>query len=382
MTSRRVATTAWVLSVLLCVAGGVFGFVRHDPSGAGTALVSLVFPTVGVVVARHVPRHPIGWSLLLGGLCGGFGTLGLELAPVAAAHAWPAVITHTAAWLNAWTWVPGLASALVFTALWFPDGQVALRWLRPVPAVALAGVAGWCLTVAPAAWMTPTRELLDNTAPAPTGFRAVLWAIGLGGAAVLLVAAVLATVGLIVRWRHADGLARVQLKWVWSGMSAVGAFLVLSAVVPLGAWQNTLGMLSLDVLAVAIGVSVLRYRLYEIDKVVSRTVSYAVVVALLAAVYVAILTGLASLVPDRYGQFGVAAGTLVVSVLAVPLTRRVRHTVDRRFNRSRFDAEELAARFAALLRRDPTYGSDGAHLLQAVEVSVQPAHASLWLLHP
>ena len=145
--------------------------------------------------------------------------------------------------------------------------------------------------------------------------------------------------------------------------------------------MQTLGEgIGFALIAIATGVAITRYKLYEIERLVSRTVSYAVVLVALAGLYTGILFGLAGLVPADLGQVGVAAATLLVSIVAVPLTRRVRRIVDRRFNRSRFDAERVAGAFAARLRARPERGDVPTDLLEVVQRTVAPAHAGVWLV--
>lgn len=138
-----------------------------------------------------------------------------------------------------------------------------------------------------------------------------------------------------------------------------------------------IGLLAVAPVAVAIAIAVLRYRLYEIDRVVSRTVTYALVLMVLAAVYVGIVAGLTALVPRDLGQVGVAAATLAVSILAVPLTRRVRRLVDHRFNRRRYDADLLVTRYAERLRHPIDHDAAGQDLLAVVQRTLEPTHSSV-----
>ena len=130
----------------------------------------------------------------------------------------------------------------------------------------------------------------------------------------------------------------------------------------------------------SIAIAITRHGLFEIDRIVSRTVSYVVISGLLLGLYIGIVAGFSALLPGHLNSVAVVAATLAVSAVFIPVRRAVQRRVDRRFNRSRYDRSQLVERFADQLRRDPTHGSDGADLLAVVQQSLQPVHAGLWLV--
>jgi N-terminal 7TM region of histidine kinase len=180
------------------------------------------------------------------------------------------------------------------------------------------------------------------------------------------------------RFRRASGERRQQLKWLGSAAA------VCALALPTFVWQNApplvadLLPLALTAVPIAIGVGILRYRLYEIDRLFSRTLSYVILTALLAGTFVGVVALTTDLLPFSSGV-GVAASTLAATVLFNPLRRRVQRIVDRRFNRSRYDAERIVEAFAARLRDAVELESVQTELLDVVQRALEPAHASLWI---
>ena len=201
-----------------------------------------------------------------------------------------------------------------------------------------------------------------------------------------LLAFVLTSIGVIwlsfvvhqvLSWRQADGVHRQQLKWLASGAA-------VALVVGVGGSASTTGVVSyllaatLIALPISIGVGILRYRLYDIDRIISRTLAYAIVTGLLIGVY----TGLVLLTTHLLtfsSSAAVAASTLVAAALFNPLRRRVQHAVDRRFNRARYDADQVAAAFAARLKDTVDLGSVRDDLTGIVSRALEPAHVSVWI---
>jgi hypothetical protein len=183
-----------------------------------------------------------------------------------------------------------------------------------------------------------------------------------------------ALVSLVLRFRAAHGVERQQLRWV-----AVGAAIaVIGLVTPLGeatAWATAGAVLAVPI---AVAVAVLRYRLWDLDRLVSRTVSYALVTALLVVPYLLIVPA-ASRLAGSAGNLGVAAATLLAAAAFLPLLRRVQDLVDRRFNRRRYDAARTVQRFATRLRDQVDLTALSAELLTVVDRTMQPTQASLWL---
>ena len=182
---------------------------------------------------------------------------------------------------------------------------------------------------------------------------------------------------LVLNWRGAGGDRRQQLKWLMAGSAAAAAGFVISNVVPAldpGAIAVGIGV----VLPVCLGVAILKYRLYDIDRIISRTLAYAIVTGLLIGLYAGLVL-LATQVLSLHTPVAVAASTLAAAALFNPLRRRVQQLVDRRFNRARYDAEQTAAAFAARLKDAVDLDSVRDDLARTVHQALEPAHVSVWI---
>jgi hypothetical protein len=398
-TLRRLAWTAWwvlplavAISIPLMLASS-----RARVSSFDLALVVLVaiFPLVGLLILRRHPRNTIGWILIAIGLAWGvsgllddYAVYGLLVAPGTVPGA------DVAFALNQGTWAPGFGLMGTFLILLFPDGHLpSPRW---APVAWVAGVALTVVTlviaVMPDAYEDPPVPGLRN----PIG-----WQAGEGVLQVLLVVflplvplSVLAcAAGLVTRFRRSNGVERQQLKWLASAGAVVGslyglamlcALLVTTGLVtqtmPVSLVQNA-GILSFMLLPVAIGLAVLRHGLYEIDVVINRALVYTSLTATLLLVYLgSVLLLQIALAPlTNESDVAVAGSTLAVAALFGPARSRIQRTVDRRFYRSRYDAELTVDLFATRLRDEVDIDAVGADLLTAVDSTMQPAHASLWV---
>jgi hypothetical protein len=219
----------------------------------------------------------------------------------------------------------------------------------------------------------------------------------LGGAAdaitstavlVLIFAIVISAAGLIVRGIRAKGIERQQFKWLgFAALSIVLVILANSELIPLlpGILDTLAEAVAFTAVPLAIGVAVLRYRLWDIDVIIRKTVQYAIVTALLAALYIGLIVGLQALFSDLIGQTStviVVLSTLVIAALFTPLRRRVQAAVDRRFYRQKYDAEQVLAEFAATLRDETDLDTLTAELLRVIQETMQPEFVSIWLQEP
>jgi hypothetical protein len=210
-----------------------------------------------------------------------------------------------------------------------------------------------------------------------------------GGALLFVVTGLAAVLSLVFRYRRAQTAERAQLRWlVYAGaliVVAVAASLLIGPVMGSSSsannLQNALGTGALALVPVAIGIAVLRYRLYDIDRIISRTVAYAIVTGLLAGVYAGLVL-LATHVLKVHGPVAVAAATLAAAALFTPVRRRVQSRVDRRFNRARYDADQIAAAFAARLKDTVDLGSVRDDLTGSVSRALEPTHVSVWISRP
>jgi hypothetical protein len=239
--------------------------------------------------------------------------------------------------------------------------------------------------------LDPTYASIANPLGLPGGplVEAPLIVINLLAGAVVLLTVPVAAVSLAVRFRHAHGLERQQLRWLAfaAGLASVGALLVLAGTsLPTGT-ATTLALITwgaglcLVLLPVAIGAAVLRYRLYDLDRIISRTLAYALLTVLLGGGYVLVVLGLGQLL-GRDSSLVVAAATLAVAALFQPVRRRVQDLVDRRFNRRRYDAARTVDAFATRLRDQVDLDALHTELLGVVAQTMQPTQTSLWLRQP
>jgi len=353
-----------------------------------TSLILIVtLPGIGWLVATRRPENRIGWMLLAVGFflaLGGFSVTYAEHGLIDDPGSLP--LADLMSWLKLMTWQPGFV-LLILLLLVFPDGRLPSR--RWVPIVWIAGIA-FVLMVVPQAiafWryqgplLVPFNVATPASDPAPA-IAGLLQGVGL---ILCLVVAVASAAAVIVRFRRSAGAEHLQIKWFASAAAVeFAAIFIMSApppaVVP-PPFDALLAIVVAPLIPIAIGIAILRYRLYDIDRIISRTVSYGAVTGILALVFVGTIlvsqTILASFF--RGSSVAVAASTLVVAALFQPLRRRVQAVVDRRFNRSRYDAERTAAAFGARLRDEVDLANLKAEMRQVVAATVAPVTVGLWI---
>jgi hypothetical protein len=385
LASPVTATVLAVLTLMLLAGALVLSALTGQLSvlGSGPIVpVAVVYAAVGFVVARRQPGNPIGWILitwivvfLLSGVAGGYAALyyrfghhGLPLAPVA-------VVLGS-------LWAPALLLFPVVILL-FPDGRLAARrWRWVLRAYVVAGALASVAVFAPAVTAVVRHDVridaagnLISTGRPHGGLLAVAAPLGLG----LILVIVLSFVAhQVLSWRRATGERRQQLKWLATGAAVtlvvVAASLGFSSTSVVG---EILGI-GLAALPVGIGVGILKYRLYDIDRIISRTLAYAIVTSLLVGVYAGLVL-LATRVLPLSSPVAVAASTLAAAALFSPLRRRVQRAVDRRFNRARYDADQTVAAFAARLKDAVDLDTVRDDLAGAVHQALEPAHVSVWI---
>ncbi len=391
---RWQARTAWAMVAVVLILHVVAAALAPSWAARWRAVIDIA-PVHAIVGALIVARRGnlVGWLLVVAG-----GSIGLSQAATMYAHralvAQPGALPagEWAAWISSWAWVPGFTAAVLLLPLWFPDGRPpSTRW-RPL-AWLLAGLALLQLPIqalrsGPLLVADPVTSLDVPIAGNPVGIAALaplstivdaVIGIAFFPALIALIAAV------VVRYRRAGGHERYQLRWFLFAVALQPVAFAISTVLSAFALEHSILPVVSDALAlavpVAIGVAVLRYRLYEIDRIVSRTVTYAMVSAPLAAVY-ALVAVLPSAVFDFESDLLVAAATLAVAGLFVPVRRWVRAVVDRRFNRARYDAQQVVERFGDRLRGDLQLDGLADDLRRVVATTVQPSHVTLWLRTP
>ena len=355
----------------------------------------LVFPTVGWLISVKFPHNPLGWIYLAFAILAGAGSAMEEVATLQA-HA--GNFGTAATLIQGGGWLFGLALTLVLGpgVLLFPDGRLpGHRWRFVLWGTAalliLNGV--FLLFGAARACIEPIWEVgvfigcdmfVDNPLHLPIVGR-LSASLGPVVDPLLALIVVLSLVGLLVRYRRSAGDVRQQIKWVLfvAAVGIVPLILVFFARQVLGFTGferfDTIQLMFFTIgLPAAIGVAIFKYRLYDIDRIISRTAAYAIVVGVLAGTFVASVALTQQLLPVE-NQLGIVISTLVVAALFNPLRRRVRDTVDRRFNRSRYDAQRVLDEFSIGLRDGVDLELMQAALLSAADQTLQPSHLSLWI---
>jgi hypothetical protein len=335
--------------------------------------------TVGALLASRRPRHPVGWLLLglglpvaLSAVATSYAHYGLTARPGALPAADWAALYHSLSFLLV---VPCLGFALLLT----PTGSLpSPRWRRWARVAAGAPLLA-LVTTLPLPFDPPFQSAANPLAvPALAGpLRPVsnlAWMV-------CALAIPVAAGSLLLRFRRARGEERLQLRWLALGaVLAAATLLVLLALVPTGD-EVALGWVSavlLALLPLATGAAILRYRLYDIDRIISRTLAYGLLTVLLGLGYAATVLGLGRLLPEG-SSLVVAAATLAVAAAFQPARRRIQQTVDRRFNRRRYDAARTIQAFSTRLRDQVDLDTLEAELLAVVDQTMQPTRATLWL---
>ena len=339
----------------------------------------VALPTVGAILAILRPRNPIGWLFLVSGAGIIFGIFSGEYVGRAIFVGANLPGVNLVDWVGSWVQVVAIALMVIWVPLLFPDGHLpGPRW-RPVAWVAAASMVVSAV-VSAVATGSSYSGLLPNPIPIGGSVGEALTAVSNATLPLVVVLGILSLASLVVRFRRSRDVERQQLKWF---LFAV-VFLVVAIVLAFTTQNNAAWyalMVGLALLPIAAGVAVLRYRLYDIDRIISRTVSYATVTVVLALVFVGgILLFQTILSPMLRGNaVAVAASTLVVAALFQPLRRRVQTRVDRRFNRGRYDAERTVAAFSVRLRDDVDLESLRRDVQGVVEQTVAPVSVSLWM---
>ena len=394
MTPSKIKLLVWPLvGLLYAIMMATFFLIWLDRSAAvpdgydpGSLLVwtgtFATVPLVGGVIAARQPRNPYGWIWLAFGsafiwmnLCQAYTTHALVVDPGSLPLARPMLLTGGLSWLVGFAMLP-------FLILYFPTGRLpSPRWRFVVwltaAALACGVMVGWALPgqsgIAP----------IDN----PYGLEG-----DLGQAVVLFVdiavftifaATLLGALSLALRYRAASGVVRQQLKWFAFGAIFIVVFLISDFFIELpGIWESIKEMVSFTVLPVAVGIAILRYRLYDIDVIIRKTLLYGALTLLLGLIYfgnVVVLQSLFTAISGQQSAVALVLSTLLIAALFNPLRGRVKALIDRRFYRRKYDAQQVQAQFAKSVRDEVDVDTLTAELLKVVQETLQPVQASIWL---
>jgi hypothetical protein len=362
-------------------AAGWHGAGNTSVSGLFALLISFfAFQTMGALVAAHAPRNPLGWIFLAIGL--------VPLVNGAAENYTYQGLVHdpgslpgavAVAWWYSWSWYPTLILIAVVPLL-YPTGRVPSRRWRPLLWLLLG--SGSLLTLSFMFYPGPLdgdKKLPDN--PVGIGFlessrSSITHIVGAG----TVLALVGVFVSVVVRFRRSRGDERQQMKLMTFAVVILVLALVLPGALGLGG-NDVLFSLAVVQLPVAVGIALFKYRLYDVDRLINRTITYALVTLGLVGVFLGLVVLTTRVLPFS-SPVGVAASTLAAAALFNPLRKRLQHLVDQRFNRARYDADSTLTAFSGRLRETVQIGAIESELLHAVNLSLAPRHSSVWVRPP
>jgi len=386
--TRVLTSLAWalcILSVTLALASvALAGFngenllelvANHHAIGI---LNALVLPLIGALIVVGDRHHLLAWLLIVAGAFLAVYNLAAQYAPLALSLTSRRLSLpggDLASWLTSWTNVPGIVILAAFLILLFPDGRPPSRRWRPV------AWAGAMILVVPTAilavgyWPLRGPQLITQEGSQPPLVGAMFWTAFQGA----LVLGAISVVALVLRFRHAGAVQRQQIKWFAYGAALSIPLSLFPEARPYGPYLEFLGTV---LLLAGLGIGIFRYRLWDIDRLVNRTLVYGLLTATLGAVYVGLVLVLGQLfggIGTETPSWAVAGATLAVAALFQPARRRIQQTVDRRFNRRKYNAAKTIEAFSIRLRDHVDLDTLSAELLAVVDHTMRPTAASLWL---
>jgi hypothetical protein len=410
--STRVVWLAWslaALSVAMFLAGAALTLSSLSVDAAtqpsttstwGTAgplgslvifLPFLAFPLVGALIASTRPENPIGWICLAAGL---FWMLIVVNGSIPGSAPYPVIIDA----LFQWTWVPPVGLLGIYMILLFPDGRLPSRRWRPFAwfAGAVMILTSVAVTLSPG----PLEDHPGISNPLGLEVHSIVAQVLTGAPVLLPVCILVSALSLVWRYRHSGGEVRLQIRWVAFAASCVGVAYAVTVVSGIFLAPETstneqapplwLALLQDAVLIsyagvpIAVGFAVLRYRLYDIDLLINRTLVYGSLTAMLVALYFGGVATTQAIIQALTGreelpQIAIVASTLVIAALFNPLRRHIQSFIDRRFYRNKYDAAKTLEAFSIKLRDETDLDSLNTELLSVVRETMQPEHVSLWV---
>jgi hypothetical protein len=402
MSTQESTWLAWYMCAvsLMMTALGLLFLIASQSRGSApvfdywllNTVIAVSFSPVGAIIAPRLPsRNPIGWLFCAIGLFGAMRLFTAEYAMatlLAAPGSWLSALPggEALAWVSSWVWVVHFGP-FMFLALLFPDGRLpSPRWRPFASLVALVVLGG---AVAVALW--PGTAARFDSVTSPLGIEVAANVIN-PVETFLYALALTAAASLLVRLIRSKGIERQQVKWFafavgMLAMSTTLAYVVSEAmdVLWLGWISSVLVIASMVSLPVTMSIAILRYRLYQIDSLINRTLVYGSLTAVLALVYFCAIVVLQRVLVVLTGQestLAVVASTLLIATLFSPLRRTIQFFIDRRFYRSKYDARKTLEAFSAQLRNEADLDALSDELVSVVRETMQPEHASLWLRPP
>jgi hypothetical protein len=380
----RLAWSVWLATVAFLAGAVVLAISSHAPLGLNDLslmIVFLCFATVGAVIASRRGSNAVGWLCSAMALAAFLGAFASEYGHYAVAHPGSLPAANMVAWFAVWTWFATVGLLSTFLLLLFPSGHLpSPRW-RPVAWMAGATLVTICLAAATTPYPPEAGMLSNPLAVEQLGWaQELVWAVGLPALGVLVLAS---TVSLIARFRQARGEERQQLKWFTYAAALLGLLTAAGAVSATldNRIPDPVHNASLAAIPIAIGIAILRYRLYDIDRIINRTLVYGLLTTLLVGVYAAMVLVLGQFFGGVGGDppsWAVAGATLAVAALFQPARHRIQGVVDRRFNRRKYDATKTVEAFTIRLRDEVDLDTLSAELLAVANQTMQPTVAWLW----
>ena len=391
---KSTRVTTWALVVLaVCAAGGAVWFRTRDVpvstaiSLGAQAITGPLFAAIGAVILQRRPRHVMGWLFVALGVASSLDELTRGIVArqdLPSGEPWMPPLLLASDALGGLIWIAYSA----FLPLLFPDGKVPSRRWRPVlwalVSISVIVTVGILFVEGPLQVWVDNREvdavMANPLGVSPFGIHLEDVVDMFAGAAMLFVFAGLAA--LVIKWRR-DPVSRQQIKWFLFGFVVVVAGIVLTTIPALQAAGDVVASLAFAVLPVTMGIAITRHRLFEIDRIISRTVGYLLVVAVLVGVYAGAVLALgaaARAVTGESSDLVVALSTLLVAALFQPVRGRVQALVERRFNRRRYDAQRTLETFGRSLRDELDSGALASSLRDAAAASLQPSLVSVHLV--
>ena len=357
---------------------------------------ALMLMTVGSILVSRLPSNLIGWLLVIGGLLIAISVGAVGLADQGLnVHPGSLPMALWLAWVSQWVWAPEIACLFILLPLFYPTGHLPSRRWRAVVVIACALVVVGSVGSALSPWVPDPYPVGNPLAPGGPITDTMSFLSSVVATVLVVAGGALAVASLIVRYRRAATIERQQLKWFAAvamiagvaGTINIAAYGASGAAAP----TSTLGVIvtvsafflygGVGLLPAAIGVAVLRYRLYEIDRLISRTIGWATLTITVVGLFVGVILALQAVLSPvtQSNELAVAGSTLLVFTMFQPLRRRVQRLVDRRFNRAGYDAEQTVAAFAARLADVVDLEQLQAQIMKTVAETVEPASLSIWL---
>ena len=340
---------------------------------------AIAYSIIGMLILTRQPRHMVGRLFLIIGFFSALGYLQFGLDGT--------LQTGFARDLNTWVghiaWVPAFLIPITLVLLYFPDGQLLSKRWQIIPILTILGIGGLVVSYAFHPWPWDTAGIVDPRNPLAISRSESFFELIFFLSPIFLAPGLIGSLAAVVyRFRWAKGVERAQMKWVvYTAVLAVSPmFLYISK------WENPIFLLYFvslpTILASAIGIAILRYRLFDIDLIIRRTLQYSLLTGVLALIYYISVVVLQSLVESFTGEQSplvIVLSTLAIAALFNPLRTRVQEFIDRRFYRKKYDAEKALAQFAATARDEVDIEKLSIALLGVVDETMQPEKVGLWL---